>query len=151
MPFSLAAITIGSMPVTGLSSPSSDISAAKRHLSSLSCETKPYAASRPAAMGRSSPELSLRIFAGARFIVTFDCFSLKPEFFTAVLTRSLDSFTAVSRSPTISKLGSPYDTSTSTSTSIPSTPSVTAPLVLANNVSLPIIHDHYGIMLQRLP
>ena len=73
--------------------------------------------------------------AGARFIVTFSCRSWMPELRMAVRTRSFDSRTAVSGSPTMSKAGSPAAESTSTAMMRPSTPIVVPPNDLANNRS----------------
>lgn len=56
----------------------------------------------------------------------------------AVRTRSFDSRTAVSGSPTISKAGSPAAESTSTAMMSPSTPIVVPPNDLANNRNPPI-------------
>ena len=94
---------------------------------------------KPTAIGRSRPELSFFIFAGAKFIVIFSARNKRPEFLIAVRTRSLDSRTEASGNPTMSKVGIPLLLSTSTEIIIPSTPSVVAPKVLANNVHHPFI------------
>jgi len=58
------------------------------------------------AIGRSKAEPSFFMSAGARFIVIRFCGKGKPEFFIAAFTRSFDSFTALSGSPTVAKAGS---------------------------------------------
>ena len=76
----------------------------------------------PTAIGRSKDGPSFFMSAGARFTVILFRGKLRPVFFNALRTRSLDSLTAESGSPTISKAGSPFDISVSTNTVIPSTP-----------------------------
>ena len=56
--------------------------------------------------------------AGARFTVIRLIGNSYPQFFIEALTRSLDSFTAVSGKPTISNDGIPLERSVSTSTRI---------------------------------
>jgi len=53
------------------------------------------------AIGRSNPEPSFFISAGARFTTTFSMGKRYPEFLMAVFTRSLLSFTDISGIPTI--------------------------------------------------
>src|ERR1700722_4713443 len=80
------------------------------------------AASIPMAMGRSKLGPSLRTSAGARLIVVRPIGNLKPELVRAVETRSRDSFTAASGSPTITTTVSPQPELTSTSTGNASIP-----------------------------
>ena len=68
-----------------------------------------------AAIERSNPAPSFFIPAGARLMVILFWGNLCPLLIMAVLTRSFDSFTALSGSPTIEKPGSPFEMSTSTS------------------------------------
>ncbi len=69
-------------------------------------------------MGRSKPEPSLRMSAGARLTVTLcGLGKSKPQFFSAALMRSRLSLTAMSGRPTTLKSPMrPEPTSTSTST-----------------------------------
>ena len=69
--------------------------------------------------------------AGARLTVTLSCCSIMPEFLIAVRTRSFASRTMAAGIPTMSKTGSPAETSTSTSIISPSTPNVVAPFDFA--------------------
>jgi hypothetical protein len=64
----------------------------------------------------------LRRSAGARLAVIRVCGNSNPEFWIAARTRSRDSRTAASGSPTTANEGSPELTSTSTVTSRASTP-----------------------------
>src|SRR5436190_21363965 len=70
----------------------------------------------PTPMGRSKLGPSFLTSAGARLMVVRPMGGLKPEFEIAVMTRSRDSFTAVSGKPTITMSVSPQPTLTSTST-----------------------------------
>lgn len=67
----------------------------------------------------------------------------------AVRTRSFDSRTAVSGSPTMSKEGSPAAESTSTAMMSPSTPIVVPPNDLANNRNPPNLYDSPAVPLFR--
>ena len=82
--------------------------------------------SRRAARRRSrgrSPGPALRRSAGARLAVIRCCGNSNPELTSAARTRSRDSRTAASGSPTSANDGRPWRTSTSTRTSRASTPS----------------------------
>ena len=80
------------------------------------------ATSSPMAMGRSSPAPVLRTPDGARFTVTRRVGHGSWHDKSAARTRSRDSRTAASGSPTTVKPGRPADTWTSTDTERPSTP-----------------------------
>ena len=67
-------------------------------------------------------DLLFRMSAGARLTVIRPKGKRAPAFRIAVFTRSLDSWTAVSGSPTIVIPGWPFPESTSTSTRTPSNP-----------------------------
>ncbi len=82
----------------------------------------PTAASTPQATARSKPGPSLRSAAGARLTVIRRAGNSKPELRIAERTRSRDSRTARSPSPTIVNAGSPGRMSTSTVTRRLSTP-----------------------------
>ena len=73
-------------------------------------------------MGRSNAEPSFFTSAGARLIVTLRQGNSKPQFFIADITRSFDSRTVPSGSPTMAKLGSMSVISASMSISIASIP-----------------------------
>ena len=86
-------------------------------------ESFPLRAWRTAsAIAKSKPAPSLRISAGDKLTSTRSGGKSKPEFCTAALMRSRDSFTAPSARPTISTAGMPRRISTSTVTSAPSYP-----------------------------
>ena len=127
-------ITIGNTPCTPRKFPSSDNSAVNRQSAVLSAGIVPCALSSPTAIGRSSPGLSFLMSAGARLIVIFSARRSMFEFLIAVRTRSFDSRTEAFGSPTMSKLGMPFELSTSTEMIKPSTPSVAAPYIFANNL-----------------
>ncbi len=76
----------------------------------------------PRATARSSPAPCLRTAPGARFTVMRCCGHTRPDDSTAARTRSRDSRTAVSGSPTTVYEGRPGETWTSTVTRWPSTP-----------------------------
>ena len=88
--------------------------------------TSPVAARTPSAIGRSNDDPALRTSAGARLTVTRCGGNSKPEFRIALRTRSRLSRTLASGRPTIVKVGSPNDTSTSTWTGQASTPKTAA-------------------------
>ena len=67
------------------------------------------------AIARSNIGPSFLVFTGAKLIILL-LSSLNPEFFIAVLTLSLDSFTLISGRPIISQYGIPSAISTWTST-----------------------------------
>ena len=76
-----------------------------RRQRSASAGTWPLAASTPSASAASNPGPTLRRNAGARLAVIRVCGNSKPEFRIAARTRSRDSRTAVSPSPTIVNAG----------------------------------------------
>src|SRR4051812_3451418 len=79
----------------------------------------------PQAIARSNPGPCLCRYAGARFTVTRPFGKANPEFEIALRTRSRDSLTERSPSPTIANAGRPlFLASTSTVTRRGSTPSM---------------------------
>src|SRR5437868_6163154 len=76
----------------------------------------------PMAIGRSKLGPSFLTSAGARLIVVRPRGTLNPEFERAVPTRSRDSFTAASGSPTMTIMESPQPAFTSTSIGYASIP-----------------------------
>ena len=74
------------------------------------------------AIGKSYPEPSLRLEAGARFMTMCFAGKRKPVFFMAERMRSFASLTAASGQPTISNAGKPFEISVSTHTENPSIP-----------------------------
>ncbi|MPN40225.1 hypothetical protein SDC9_187761 [bioreactor metagenome] len=107
MPFWHELYTIGRTPFIPLILPSRESSPAIRVFSRLSWLIAPMHAKIPAAIGKSNKAPSFFISAGARLTVILLTGNVNPEFVIAVLTRSLDSLTAESGSPTISKTGKP--------------------------------------------
>ena len=91
-------------------------------------------------MGRSNPYPILRNAAGARLTTIRRTGKLKPELVTAAVTRSLLSLIVPSGRPTMLKVLSPMETSTSTTTGWASIPSTEAEFVLAIiQAALPLI------------
>src|SRR5262245_10031020 len=86
----------------------------------------------PIAIGRSKLGPSFFTSAGARLIVVRPNVNVNPELISAVITRSRDSFTAASGSPTITMMVSPYPAFTSTSIGYASMPLTAAEQTLAN-------------------
>src|SRR3990167_9709625 len=115
-PFSLARIAAGKTPFVERNFPSSEISPIKilEETSDINC---PEAKSIPRAIGKSNEGPSFGRSAGARLTVIRRLGKLAQEFFIAARTRSFDSSTALSGSPTIEKAGKPEE-SILTSTSI---------------------------------
>ena len=68
------------------------------------------------AIGKSYPEPSLRLEAGARFMTMCFAGKRKPVFLMAERMRSFASLTAASGKPTISNAGKPFEISVSTHT-----------------------------------
>ncbi len=89
------------------------------------------AASIPSAIGKSKPLPVLGKLAGPRLTVILRHGNSNWLFIMALRTRSLLSFTAVSASPTIVKLGNPFDKWTSTDTGCATIPIVLRVLVNA--------------------
>src|SRR6266516_3133629 len=89
----------------------------------------------PSAIGRSKDGPSFLMSAGARLIVVRPSGNLYPDVLSAVLTRSRDSRTAASGSPTITTTVSPHPENTSTSTTNASMPLTAAEHTLANTGS----------------
>ena len=127
----LAEIKRGSTPFTPRSFPSSPNSPTRIKSFNLGICTE-LALSMATAMARSRCAPSFFTSAGARLTVIIEMGNFFPLFFIAERTLSLDSFTAVSGSPTISNLGSPLLISTSTSMGHPSIPTSAKLLVFAN-------------------
>ena len=121
-PAARAAKAIASAPLIGLISPDSDSSPQITSVMSAS-GNPPSAATTATAIARSKLGPVFRSDAGARLTVTRCCGNLTPEFASAARTRSRDSRTARSGSPTTENAGSPRRMSTSTVTGTPSTPS----------------------------
>ena len=98
---------MGRIPDKGRRAPLMLTSPRKAQLSpgSRSC---PEAARIPIKMGRSYTVPLFRVPAGARLMVIRPVGNCIPLLRTAVRTRSRDSRTAASGSPTMSKLGSPW-------------------------------------------
>src|SRR5438552_1405062 len=88
------------------------------------------------AMGKSKLGPAFFTSAGARLIVVRPMGNLNAELAMAVLTRSRDSFTAVSGNPTITTMVSPQPALTSTSTGYASLPLTSAEQTLASMVLL---------------
>src|ERR1017187_4432351 len=86
----------------------------------------------PNAIGKSKVGPSFFTSAGARLMVVRPIGNLKPELLRAVVTRSRDSFTAASGSPTMTISVSPQPALTSTSTGYASMPLSAAEQTLAN-------------------
>ena len=106
-----------SAPRTGRSSPASDSSPANSKPSSRAASMWPAAARMPSAIGRSKRPDSLGRSAGARLtVMRLLCGKGKPLCGSAARTRSRDSLTSVSASPTSVKLGRPLARCTSTVT-----------------------------------
>ena len=126
IPSPFAKAHMGKAPLISFNLPSSESSPTKIFFSTLTLppfpEICPDAASIPMAIGRSYSAPSFFTSAGARFTVILIIGNSNPEFFMALLTLSLDSFTAESGRPTMLKDGIPGDISTSTSTRYPSIP-----------------------------
>ena len=99
----------------------------------------PEAAKMPSKMGRSYTGPSFFRSAGARFTVMRRSGKSKPQLRAAARTRSLDSFTEASGSPTISKAGSPLDRSHSHNTGTPSMPRSPAANTFATIPSTPFL------------
>src|SRR5436190_1890945 len=98
----------------------------------------------PMAIGRSKEEPSFFTSAGAKFTVILWAGKENPEFLTAVTTRSRDSRTPASGSPTMLKAGRPNRKSTSTQTGYPSTPWTAADNTRANIIgSAPVLHKNF--------
>ena len=114
-------MTVGNTPVTGRKSPF-NASSPKNTIPSVSACNFPFALSRLTATGKSNDEPSLRTYAGARLTVILCAGKSNALFLSALLTRSLDSLTAVSGKPTISYEGIPRARSVSTVTGTPSNP-----------------------------
>ena len=131
-PASRAAETSATMPGTDRRVPSrasSPISATRSRPCASSC---PDATRIPTAMARSWPVPSLGRSAGARLTVIRRAGTSKSELRRAARTRSRASSTALPARPTIVRPGSPKETSTSTRTGTPSTPTIDALSVVAS-------------------
>jgi len=110
------------MPGTWRSEPFSPSSPQKVSPSVQPAGSSPVATSTPTAMARSSPAPPFRTPDGARLTVTRRRGQGNPLESRAARTRSRDSRTAASGSPTMVKPGSPLDTWTSTETGRPTAP-----------------------------
>ena len=98
---------MGSTPLTGRTAPFRASSPTMTKFSSWSLSICSLAATMPMAMGRSKLGPSFFTSAGARLMVVRPKVKLKPELMSAVITRSRDSFTAASGSPTMTMMVSP--------------------------------------------
>ena len=114
-PISFALVTIGRIPFTGLTAPSSPSSPKITVSLTLNSSTSPIAKSIAIAMGRSITMPSFLISAGERLTVILEAGIFTPMFLSATLTLSPASLTSPLIKPTILKPGSPVETSTSTS------------------------------------
>ena len=114
IPFSRAVMAMVKTPFTARILPSRAISPTiiLSLKSNLICSEAFKIASK---IGRSYIEPSFFVLAGARLTVILPVGNLYPQFLIAARTRSRDSFTVASGSPTISKFGSPPETSASIS------------------------------------
>ena len=122
IPSSLAANAHESTPGTGRISPFSPTSPMMqtRSVNSTGIISSPHRI--PIAIGRSYAVPSFRRSAGDRLTVIFFAGSGHPAFRKATLTRSLASRTSAAINPTRLIPGSPFPTSTSTSTLFASIP-----------------------------
>ncbi len=114
-PASCARAAMGSTPRTRRTCPERE-SSPKNTASSKSHRSWRDACKRDSSRGRSYIGPSLRLSAGARFMVMRLTGKSNPQFFSAARTLSRDSFTAASGRPTTSKAGRPPERSVSTST-----------------------------------
>ena len=122
-PMRRISMTIGIIPLTRLTPPASESSPAKAYSSSSSFLRRFVARRSATAMGRSYMGPSLRTSAGARLtVMAYSSFERKPEFLSAVDTRSFASFTAWSGRPTIANELVDFAELTSISTVDASTP-----------------------------
>ena len=106
-PLSLAEITMGSAPRTGLREPSRESSPSSRTSSRCSVGSWRVAARMHTAMGRSKEGPSFRVSAGARLTVSRAMGMANPLLAMAALTRSRLSLTEASGRPMISSAGRP--------------------------------------------
>ena len=137
-PMRRISITIGSIPLTGRTTPESASSPTSACPSRRATGILPTDARSETAMGRSYIAPSFLTSAGARFTVTsYSCFSEKPELPIAVGMRSFASLTAASGRPTMANELVPSDASTSISTSLASTPASVPEKHLANIFPMP--------------
>ena len=126
-PLFLAHNAKASEPATPRTKPSSESSPTNRRFSMQARSICPVAAKRATAMGRSRPEPVFLRELGARLTTILSLGIWNPLDRRAARTRSRASWTEASPMPTIEKPGSPFDTATSTSTGIASTPRSVAP------------------------
>ena len=122
IPSSLAQMTIGRTPGIAFIDPSRLSSPSTNVCSIGNSAVTPSDRSTAVAIARSYPEPSFLISAGDKLIVMRFGGKWKPEFLSAVLTRSDDSLTDDDRYPTMVNTGRPSFTSASTSIIRPSTP-----------------------------
>ncbi len=106
-PSARARSAIGSTPLTDRTAPLSASSPTMTKFSSWSLTICSLAAAMPMAIGRSKLGPSFFTSAGARLMVVRPKVNEKPELISAVMTRSRDSLTAASGSPTITIRVSP--------------------------------------------
>ena len=120
-----AAATRAMTPGIGRRDPSS-ASSPMSAMRPRSASSWPEATRMAAAMARSWPVPSFGRSAGARLTVIRRAGTSKPELRRAARTRSRASSTALPARPTIVSPGRPNETSTSTRTGTPSTPTIEA-------------------------
>jgi hypothetical protein len=137
---SFAAMAAGSTPSALRRLPSRASSPTIIYPLAASSDICPDAARTATHMGKSREMPDFFVFAGARFIIIFFCGRLKPLFLIADFMRSLDSFTAVSASPTISMPGRPAMRSASTSMRYPSIPERPQELTLAKAIMFSLLN-----------
>ncbi len=130
-----AASAIASAPRTGRKSPFKPNSPANSNSASRLPGSCPVAASSEIAMGRSNRPDSLGISAGARFAVSLRYGNSKPAVWMAARTRSRDSRTSTSGSPTRLKLALPLATCSSTVTGSACIPARARECAIASDIN----------------
>ena len=135
IPWPRAARTAGRTPRTGCSEPSRASSPMMTAPSKEVGPTLPAASRTEAAIARSKPEPDLCSPAGDRLTVTRESRTSRPQLSRAERTRSLDSRTEASGSPTMTNCTSPRPTWVSTRTRRPSRPTRLTEWVRASRVA----------------
>ena len=136
-PAATAAIAAGSTPDTGSIPPCSDNSPRTSMFATASDGTLPIATNSPNAIGRSKCAPSLTTSAGARLTAMRFGGRASPIEPSAARTRSRDSATALSASPTMAMAGNPLAIWTCTSTGMVSIPRNATVVTAACMICLP--------------
>ena len=148
VPRRASASTSASVPGTARTEPSRPSSPSTATASSTPAGSSSAAARSPSATASSSPEPDLRTPPGARLTVMRCIGKPRSDESSAARTRSRDSRTAVSGSPTTWYAGRPDDTWTSTVTGCPSTPTSvalrTAASTATSSTTWPLGRIHIG-------